>query len=332
MKKSLSIFAFVCAAFFAKAQDPQFTQFYAVPQYLNPAFAGLTDAHRFTALYRTQWPGINTTYKTYLASYDKKLASIKSGAGLVVLQDKAGSGDLTHTQAAANYAYHIDLNFKRYLCAGITASYNSLTYNFDKYVFTDNILSGSPVSQERPAYFQRSYIDLGAGLMYNSDGSWIGVTVKHLNKPDYGMVVAGQTMPMYIGVNGGYKIKIGEATEAGPAKHIMMAFNYRHELKYDQLDLGGYFCHSWFTAGVFYRGLPMKSYAPGYPFSESIAFVTGFNMPSQKLKVGYAYDVTISTLQIANSKGAHEISLLYEFGKASAGGKKASGKKARVTF
>jgi len=60
-------------------QDPQLTQFYAAPHYLNPAFTGLTTEHRFVANYRNQWPGIRKTYSTALAAYDYNLSDENSG-------------------------------------------------------------------------------------------------------------------------------------------------------------------------------------------------------------------------------------------------------------
>jgi len=55
------------------AQDPEFTQFYANPLYLNPAFAGTARCPRVNLNYRNQWPAISGTYVTYSASYDQHL-------------------------------------------------------------------------------------------------------------------------------------------------------------------------------------------------------------------------------------------------------------------
>ncbi len=46
------------------AQDPEFTQFYANPLYLNPAFAGTARCPRICLNYRNQWPGITGTFVT----------------------------------------------------------------------------------------------------------------------------------------------------------------------------------------------------------------------------------------------------------------------------
>ena len=76
IKKSLRIFALVLTltTVFTEdmlAQDPEFTQFYANPLYLNPAFAGTARCPRVNLNYRNQWPGISGTYVTYSASYDQ---------------------------------------------------------------------------------------------------------------------------------------------------------------------------------------------------------------------------------------------------------------------
>ncbi|WP_417266065.1 type IX secretion system membrane protein PorP/SprF, partial [Brumimicrobium sp.] len=49
----------------AYAQDPQFSQFYANPIYLNPAFAGSHGCPRFAVNYRNQWPALSGTFVTY---------------------------------------------------------------------------------------------------------------------------------------------------------------------------------------------------------------------------------------------------------------------------
>ena len=52
------------------AQDPQFSQFYAAPLYLNPAFAGSSQQGRVGLNYRNQWPGIDANFTTVSAFAD----------------------------------------------------------------------------------------------------------------------------------------------------------------------------------------------------------------------------------------------------------------------
>ena len=77
MRNKLLIFLLaMVTALETMAQDPQFTQFYASPMFLNPAFTGLTYEHRFTANYRNQWPGIKKAFSTYMATYDYNISNL----------------------------------------------------------------------------------------------------------------------------------------------------------------------------------------------------------------------------------------------------------------
>ena len=66
------------------AQDPEFTQFYANPLYLNPAFAGTAHCPRLSLNYRNQWPGISGSFITTSASYDQHVDALSGGVGLLV--------------------------------------------------------------------------------------------------------------------------------------------------------------------------------------------------------------------------------------------------------
>ncbi len=76
----------------SKAQDPLFTQFYANPLYLNPAFAGSKRCPRVNINYRNQWPAIAGQFVTYSASYDQHVDAISGGLGGLVYSDRAVNG------------------------------------------------------------------------------------------------------------------------------------------------------------------------------------------------------------------------------------------------
>ena len=72
----------------ASAQDPQFTQFYANPLYLNPAFAGSHGCPRFATNYRNEWPSLSGNYVTYSVSYDQYFKTISGGIGVIATHDQ----------------------------------------------------------------------------------------------------------------------------------------------------------------------------------------------------------------------------------------------------
>jgi len=101
--KILSVFCFLLVfTTAANAQDPAFSQFYANPLYLNPAFAGASPdgCPRTTLNYRDQWPGIGRTYVTTSVAYDQHINSLGGGLGIMVSQDRSGAGNLKTLNAS----------------------------------------------------------------------------------------------------------------------------------------------------------------------------------------------------------------------------------------
>src|SRR3989337_4605019 len=76
------------------AQDPQFSQFYAAPLYLNPAMAGATGQARAGINYRNQWPAIDAKFTTLSAYFDYYIQDKNSGVGLILTRDIEGLAGL----------------------------------------------------------------------------------------------------------------------------------------------------------------------------------------------------------------------------------------------
>jgi type IX secretion system PorP/SprF family membrane protein len=160
-------------------------------------------------------------------------------------------------------------------------------------------------------------MDLGAGALYNSQRFWAGIVAKHLNQPNVSLIGGIEALPVYIGVHGGYRLIIESrgSSKTQIQKYFAASFNYRHELRYDQLDIGAYYVHAPLSLGLWYRGIPFKRYKPGYINRESVAALIGLEIPGKNFRIGYSYDLTISNLGINNTKGAHEVALIYEIAK-----------------
>ena len=94
----------------ANAQDVPYSQFYANPLYLNPAFAGSAVAPRISLAYRAQWPGLVSAYTTVSASYDQYFDDLHGGIGAIIMTDRQGDhGILSTNKLAAMYAFHFQV-------------------------------------------------------------------------------------------------------------------------------------------------------------------------------------------------------------------------------
>ncbi|MFN2395224.1 MAG: type IX secretion system membrane protein PorP/SprF, partial [Bacteroidales bacterium] len=75
---------------YAKGQDAIFSQFYANPLYLNPAFAGSEKCTRFVMNYRNQpYPAFGT-FSSYSFSSDLYNERLSGGLGIHLLHDSQG--------------------------------------------------------------------------------------------------------------------------------------------------------------------------------------------------------------------------------------------------
>ncbi|MEQ8572887.1 MAG: PorP/SprF family type IX secretion system membrane protein, partial [Fulvivirga sp.] len=139
IKRIIILSYFVISSINLLAQDPQFSQYYAAPLYLNPAFAGTGSDHRFIANYRNQWPAFANGFVTYAFSYDYNMESLRSGVGFLATVDKAGSANLTSTSFNFLYSYKIQMANKWIVTPGLSFGYSNRSIDFDKLVFGDQL-------------------------------------------------------------------------------------------------------------------------------------------------------------------------------------------------
>jgi len=152
MRKSLqllSAFTFLFLSFSAEmvAQDPEFTQFYANPLYLNPAFAGTNRCPRMVMNYRTrmvmnyrnQWPSLSGNFVTMSASYDQHVPTLQGGLGILVMNDRAAQGTLNTTMLSGIYSYQQAITRKFSIKAGFQATYLQKALDWSKLTFGDMI-------------------------------------------------------------------------------------------------------------------------------------------------------------------------------------------------
>jgi type IX secretion system PorP/SprF family membrane protein len=305
----------------AWAQDPQFTQFYAAPLYLNPAFAGSALAPRITVNYRNQWPAI-TNYVTSLVGIDHYVPSLKSGIGLMLVNDSQGEGTIRSTEIHALYSYQFQLSEQTSVRLGVQGGYVNRNLNYFGLTFGDQYnnagFTGQPsrdkvLGQTSPI---NNYLDFSTGGLVYSDWYWAGASVHHLNQPEQAFFQSGtgSRLPMKLSVQAGLRIPLGGITGLGDEFDKEISFSpvvlYKSQGKYDQLDLGAYLTYSPLTLGVYYRGLPFKKYQQSLNNHDALAVLVGYRQ--DRFSVGYSYDATVSTLGFA-SGGSHEISLSYLF-------------------
>jgi len=300
----------------AFAQDPQFSQFYNAPLYLNPAFTGNTIEGRFGGNYRKQWQGIPGAFTSYSFFYDHNLPKIQSGVGLLLVHDKAGSGGLSFTKLGGLYSYKLAVNRKLFVNAGVRASYAAYTLDTGFLKFGDQLLRDDPYTTlETFATRNVSYFDLSMGIIVYGSRFWIGLSSDHLTRPNYSFLGFDAQLPVKHSIHGGYILPLKKTEKGETVRNLMIAANYKTQQDWDQFDIGAYYKIYSFVLGMWYRGIPgFKAFKPGYSNNDAVILSVGYKVQDY-LTIGYSYDITISKLGIV-SRGSHEIAIIYEFARA----------------
>lgn len=314
MRRLFSILIIIILGFAAKAQDPQFTQFYASPLYIAPSYAGGIPAQRVVLNYRNQWSFVPGTFQTFSLSYDHNFEHFKSGLGLLLLGDVAGDGRLGTTLAGLTYSYDITPTPDIHIRPGIGFYYIQHSINYSRLIFGDQLIFLNdpsyptlPPSQQIPGNPVVRDIDVSASVLSYTDNMWVGMTWDHMLRPERTFYGDDARTPYKFSVYGGYRIILRGIILRPIEESITTAFNLKMQGISKQLDLGLYWYREPFLFGTWYRGIPL---AKKYPGSDAVAFLFGYKL--NEWSIAYSYDFTVSRLGIG-SGGSHEIAAIYTF-------------------
>ena len=288
-----------------KAQDPHFTQFYANPIYLNPAFAGARKCPQISTVYRNQYPQF-AAFRTISAAYDQFFEGINGGLAFQVLDDNAGDGTLRITEFNVAYAYHLTLNRNYSLQVGFQAGARQRRLDWSSLQFgdqIDNLYGFVRPTAEVPGEESVFHADFASGFLLFSEAFYIGGAFHHMTRPNDFHLQEGR-LPMKITFHGGAQIPLAKRrTKAGGSQtSLNPSVLYQRQGEFQQLNTILSFTKGMITGGLSYR----------YAFENADALTLLVGFTPDRLSIGYSYDFTLSNLSNRGG-GAHEVSLAYQF-------------------
>ena len=303
------------------AQDPQFSQYYANPLYLNPALTGNLSTARVGLNYRNQWPSLGASFTTYTAYMDNYFGDYNSGVGAILMHDRQALG-LKSTSLHLQYAYQLPLTNKITLRPGISLGVIERRLDFSNLQFADQFdgtgvfrpfsTSGENLMSLDPFY----QFDLNLGGMIYTPRLFAGISASHVNRPDFSFDEnSTATLPVKYSIHGGYRIALKadairtEYDRYGRQRSITPTAEYKMQGAFKQLSLGAYLTWEPLVLGTWYRGIPIGGKDIDRE-SESAILLVG--IMHRNLNIGYSFDYTLSSLGMQTG-GAHEVSLSYIF-------------------
>lgn len=296
------------------AQDPQFSQYYQAPLYLNPGFTGITPQQRVVFNHRVQWPSLPQAFSTYAFSYDIFVDELRSGFGLLLTTDKMGSAGWRTTTASILYSFKVKLTDKIVFSPGLSFGYGTNGLDRSKLRLGDGLeYDGISLDPDLFKLGQQNYFDFGSGFLFYSRSVWLGASFTHMNQPNLSILNNESRLPMKTAIHAGAKLSLGGGGRARTARQAYLTPSAIYRLQgnsFTQLDVGLNYHIDPVSVGFWYRGKPF-----GKPIENTVqqdALIVNLGLYLPHLTIGYSYDFTMSKLQ-TTSGGAHEISIMFEF-------------------
>lgn len=326
MNKNIPLFFCLFALGTAlRAQDPGFSQFFASPLTLNPAFTGkFNGVVRVAGNYRNQWPSINNAFITSTVSVDAGILKGRLpendtwGIGLMAMTDKTASGVLTSNFLSFSTAYHksLDEDGLHQIGVGFQGTYANKSLDGTRLHFENGLqLDGTWLPDiTEPINFRTvnvHYFDMNMGVLYNASTNgnnnyYFGASAYHLNRPKESFLgVDTINVPTRITLHGG-----GFFPVAGTPSTLYVSGLFNHQAGAHDFVLGG----AWEINADNDEQSPTNFYAGLWARFSNVtdAVIPYVGLDYGNFNLGLSYDVNISSLKTASqSRGGIEISLIY---------------------
>ena len=320
--KKLILAAFIGFGSFVFAQQTtQFSQYMNNQYLINPAAAGMINSVEVKLGGRMQWVGfegspkstfltLSTVLKkkkgrakfssgTGFSSNSSKTSLIKTGklkhaVGGIIIADEYGA--YRQFKASGTYSIHLPLSREYNMSLGVNVGVSNRSF-LNERAQTLNVITGFGEDDAYNQYSSASNtntLDVGVGFHLYSKELFFGVSVDQLTK-DLVSFGAEQTTNFdtrshFRGILG-YKFKMDRVWSITPS--VLAKYLFHSPLSIEGSILANY--KNWLWFGVSYRS------------KDAVVGLVGLNI-SQKFKLGYSFDYSVSKLN-SHNKGGHEVTL-----------------------
>ncbi|QOD60115.1 type IX secretion system membrane protein PorP/SprF [Polaribacter haliotis] len=292
MKKIIVILAVIFFTVSVKAQqDPQYTQYMYNMNIINPAYAGSYDVLSINLLGRSQWVGIDGAPRTLTMGINSPVGK-NVGLGLSVIVDEIGP--VQEQNVYGDFSYTLKVGENANLALGLKAGFT---------FFNICLPCLNEVNEGDQAFVNQNankvMPNIGAGAFYYTDKFYAGLSIPNLLKTFHFDKKGGQisrasetkhfffTSGYVFDLSNDVKLKPSTMIKAAEGSPLSIDFS-GNVLLYDKLEFG-----------------------LSYRLDESVSALINVRA-TNTLRIGYAYDYTLTNLGNFNS-GSHEIFVLFNF-------------------
>jgi type IX secretion system PorP/SprF family membrane protein len=293
--RMLLIFFFLLAATQVEGQDyPWSLQYVNNMQTINPAYAGIWDRAALLVSTKTNWVGINGAPVSQYLNCSTPIREQKSAVGFNV--QRINIGLEKQLFLTGDYSYRVQINSKNYLQLGFRVGIVNYDNNLKDYQpYPDYI----PDPNTTMDVIMHNMSVLGIGAVYFSENYYASLSVPQVisntfkaNQPNFMSSAANNTMYL----NGGYIF--GSPGKVRIRPNLMVAVTKGAPVYGD-------------IAGIIYLPQVLQL---GFNIRSTglVCFFIQYNL-TDRIKLGYAFDYSVTSDIRKYQLGTHEIFVGYDF-------------------
>jgi type IX secretion system PorP/SprF family membrane protein len=306
------------------SQDINFSQYYNVPNYYNPAMTGLYTGIRARFDFRDQYPVLPDDFKGYYFSVelgDRRLPG-SGGIGLIFNTDDEGIAFIRNLTVGIDLSVRIQLAKNFVTQMGIKVAYIQKTLNWDDFVFGDQLdpkygYINEMSKFQHPEYDRVAAPDFGFGIVLQGANDrqtatgTLGFSIDHLFSPDMAFLTTStDRIPKkwVVTADGIFTIG-GSRYNSNDGLKINPGFIYQRQGPFTTFQFGTNFYKYNIYLGAFFKSIWTQL------FQGAVVLTAGYRVQfteETSLKFCYSYDLITSTA-LSGTGGAHEVTLVFEF-------------------
>lgn len=290
--------ATVCPALLNAQSDAQFSQYYQIKNYYNPAAIGTSDLLNIRGGARMQWVGIDNAPQSFAATAEMPLKIMKKRFGTGLLMQQESLGLYKNLTIGAQFGYKRKL-FKGELTIGLQLGFINESFKGTEVMLPD----GDDYHQNNDEAIPMNDLngnafDLGVGIYYTRGIWWGGISMTHLTSP----VISLKSDTGDQTIERNYEFQVGRTLYfmSGcniPVKNTLFEVMPSIFVKSDFT----------FTTGEITARLRYNKFLTGgigYRYNDAITVSVAAEIKG--FYIGYAYDYPTSDIAKASS-GSHEV-------------------------
>ncbi len=284
-------------------QPGHYSLFFMNKMHWNAAYAGLDNSLSITGAFRSQWVGLEGSPTSQNLNMHMPLYIARGGIGINVENDVFGAERLTSATLAYNYQLPLGSGV---LSIGLAGGIVQRALDGSKLRTPDGNYSEPGIIEHNddllpPVEETVLLPTFDAGLFYKSEWLEIGLSSKNLleSSADFS-TVSLQLVRNYFAVVDVH-LELSRAFKLHPSLFV------RSDFTQTQTDVGFRLQYN----DNMFGGASLRGY--NSTSIDAAAILFGLNL-SEKITLAYAYDLTLSDLNVV-SNGSHEIMLNYNLNK-----------------